>query len=91
MIVWGLLLSVMGAALAEFKKNGGLIPLNKNLWWVAYCAFVLYVHIRMLPWSIELHLFKLCVMVWCQMEVGAASAFGRYEVQKKSSSIVQCY
>jgi len=32
MIVWGLLLGVVGAALAEFKKNGGLIPLNKNLW-----------------------------------------------------------
>ena len=61
MIVWGLLLGVVGAALAEFKKNGGLIPLNKNLWWVAYCAFVLYIHIRMLPWSIELDVFKLCV------------------------------
>ena len=79
---------MVGAALAEFKKNGGLIPLNKNLWWVAYCAFVLYVH-KM--YAIELDLFKPCVMVWCQMEVGAASAFGRYEAQKKSSSIVQCY
>ena len=36
MIVWGLVLSLVGAALAEFKKNGGMIPLNKNLWWVVY-------------------------------------------------------
>ena len=43
MIVWGLLLSAIGAALAEFQKNGGLIPLNKNLWYVstALCIFKL--------------------------------------------------
>ena len=42
MIIWGLILGLIGAALAEFKQNGGAIPLNKNLWYVHMYVCMFY-------------------------------------------------
>lgn len=33
-IVWALITGLLGGALCEFKKEDGLIPINKNLWFV---------------------------------------------------------
>lgn len=30
--IWAVITGVIGGALCEFKKEGGLIPINKNLW-----------------------------------------------------------
>lgn len=31
-ILWGAMLGLLGGGLAGFSENGGVIPLNKNLW-----------------------------------------------------------
>lgn len=31
--LWALITGLTGGALCEFKKEGGLIPINKNLWY----------------------------------------------------------
>ena len=31
-LVWGVILTLLGGGLAGFKQDGGLIPLNKNMW-----------------------------------------------------------
>ncbi|XP_045513819.1 heparan-alpha-glucosaminide N-acetyltransferase-like [Pieris brassicae] len=36
-VFWSIVFSVVGGALCEFSKNGGPIPINKNLWSVSYC------------------------------------------------------
>ncbi|XP_019864996.1 heparan-alpha-glucosaminide N-acetyltransferase-like [Aethina tumida] len=35
-MIWGIGLSIIGAGLAEFKRNDGLIPINKQLWSLSY-------------------------------------------------------
>lgn len=37
-IVWGLTLCVIGGALCEFKKEGGFMPISKNLWSPSFIA-----------------------------------------------------
>ncbi|XP_059617593.1 heparan-alpha-glucosaminide N-acetyltransferase-like [Phlebotomus argentipes] len=34
--VWGAVLGIVGAALCEFKKEDGLIPINKNMWSLSF-------------------------------------------------------
>ncbi|CAH2097531.1 unnamed protein product [Euphydryas editha] len=36
-IFWSIIFGVTGGALSMFSKNGGLIPINKNLWSLSYC------------------------------------------------------
>lgn len=36
MLIWGFVLCLIGAALCEFKKDGGVMPLNKNLWSLSF-------------------------------------------------------
>lgn len=36
-VFWSIVFGVVGGALCEFSKNGGPIPINKNLWSVSYC------------------------------------------------------
>ncbi|XP_073962435.1 heparan-alpha-glucosaminide N-acetyltransferase-like [Choristoneura fumiferana] len=36
-VFWSLVFGVTGGALAMFSRNGGVIPINKNLWSVSYC------------------------------------------------------
>ncbi|XP_075985188.1 heparan-alpha-glucosaminide N-acetyltransferase-like [Anticarsia gemmatalis] len=36
-VFWSLMFGVGGGALCLFSKNGGAIPVNKNLWSVSYC------------------------------------------------------
>ncbi|XP_045762205.1 heparan-alpha-glucosaminide N-acetyltransferase-like [Maniola jurtina] len=36
-IFWSIVFGVSGGALCMFSKNGGPIPINKNLWSVSYC------------------------------------------------------
>ncbi|XP_038218278.1 heparan-alpha-glucosaminide N-acetyltransferase-like [Zerene cesonia] len=36
-IFWSIIFGVTGGALCVFTKNGGPIPINKNLWSVSYC------------------------------------------------------
>jgi heparan-alpha-glucosaminide N-acetyltransferase len=33
-IIWGTVAGVVAAGLCVFSKEEGLIPVNKNLWWV---------------------------------------------------------
>lgn len=32
--LWAVITGLLGGALCEFKKEGGLIPINKNLWYM---------------------------------------------------------
>lgn len=34
--LWGLITGLVGGALCEFKKDDGLIPINKNLWSLSF-------------------------------------------------------
>lgn len=36
-VFWSLIFGLAGGALSMFSKNGGPIPVNKNLWSVSYC------------------------------------------------------
>ncbi|XP_037874035.1 heparan-alpha-glucosaminide N-acetyltransferase [Bombyx mori] len=36
-IFWSIMFGVGGGALCMFSKNGGPVPINKNLWSVSYC------------------------------------------------------
>lgn len=36
-VFWAIMFGVIGGALSMFTKNGGPIPINKNLWSVSYC------------------------------------------------------
>ncbi|KAJ0171377.1 hypothetical protein K1T71_012927 [Dendrolimus kikuchii] len=36
-VFWSIMFGVIGGALSMFTKNGGPIPINKNLWSVSYC------------------------------------------------------
>ncbi|KAL0861306.1 hypothetical protein ABMA27_008865 [Loxostege sticticalis] len=36
-VFWSLVFAVTSGALCEFTKNGGPIPINKNLWSLSYC------------------------------------------------------
>lgn len=36
-VFWSLVFGAIGGGLCLFSKNGGVIPLNKNLWSVSYC------------------------------------------------------
>ncbi|XP_047540046.1 heparan-alpha-glucosaminide N-acetyltransferase-like [Vanessa atalanta] len=36
-VFWSVVFGVSGGALCMFSKNGGVIPINKNLWSVSYC------------------------------------------------------
>lgn len=36
-IFWSIIFGVFGGALCMFSKNGGVIPVNKNLWSLSYC------------------------------------------------------
>ncbi|PZC70883.1 hypothetical protein B5X24_HaOG214676 [Helicoverpa armigera] len=36
-VFWSIIFGVSGGALCMFSKNGGPIPVNKNLWSVSYC------------------------------------------------------
>ncbi|XP_030034181.2 heparan-alpha-glucosaminide N-acetyltransferase [Manduca sexta] len=36
-VFWSIIFGVSGGALCMFSKNGGVIPVNKNLWSVSYC------------------------------------------------------
>ncbi|XP_061196042.1 heparan-alpha-glucosaminide N-acetyltransferase-like isoform X1 [Saccostrea echinata] len=35
-IIWGVILCIIAGALCEFKKDGGAIPINKNLWSLSF-------------------------------------------------------
>ena len=35
-MMWSILLAVLGGLLCGFSKEGGLIPINKNLWSLSY-------------------------------------------------------
>ncbi|XP_062582853.1 heparan-alpha-glucosaminide N-acetyltransferase-like isoform X1 [Saccostrea cucullata] len=35
-IIWGVILCLIAGALCEFKKDGGAIPINKNLWSLSF-------------------------------------------------------
>lgn len=36
-VFWSIIFGVTGGTLCMFSKNGGVIPINKNLWSVSYC------------------------------------------------------
>ncbi|KAF9420505.1 hypothetical protein HW555_003255 [Spodoptera exigua] len=36
-VFWSIIFGVSGGALCMFSKNGGVIPVNKNLWSISYC------------------------------------------------------
>ncbi|XP_028168609.1 heparan-alpha-glucosaminide N-acetyltransferase-like [Ostrinia furnacalis] len=36
-VFWSIIFAVTSGALCEFSKNGGPIPINKNLWSLSYC------------------------------------------------------
>ncbi|GBP89088.1 Heparan-alpha-glucosaminide N-acetyltransferase [Eumeta japonica] len=36
-LLWSVMFGLAGGALCAFSHNGGLIPINKNLWSLSYC------------------------------------------------------
>ncbi|CAB3229441.1 unnamed protein product [Arctia plantaginis] len=36
-VFWSIVFGITGGALCMFSKNGGVIPVNKNLWSLSYC------------------------------------------------------
>jgi heparan-alpha-glucosaminide N-acetyltransferase len=35
-VIWGTLAGALAAGLCGFSKEEGVIPVNKNLWWVSF-------------------------------------------------------